>query len=139
MREIIVALLFVLFLNVTLFTAQLAIIEIDPESSLNYFNYDGSYPQRYDENDYTLKDFELTDLPTTETSVSEEGNFFTDIFASIKNWLIDTIPGASTLLAIVNTVPNFLKAMGLPKEISYILGWCWHLLTVFIAIMWLKS
>lgn len=138
MKTLFMALAFVLALNTVLFIAQIAITEINPNSPVN-FHYAGSVMSDYDSGNYTLREFQAGDLPATETSVSEEGNFFTDTFSTIKNWLLTNIPGLKYLVAIVNTVPNFLKAVGVDPEIAFAFGYFWHVLHVFIAIAWLKS
>lgn len=142
MRDIIVAIFFVLALNTVLFMGEQAIIKINPGNELNYFDYTGSNMEAYDTGNYSLRSAESTDLPTAQSSVSNDGNFFTDIFSTIKNWILDATgigSGLKYFLGVINTVPNFLKALGLPPQISFALGYLWHTLTFFIFIAWLKS
>lgn len=139
MKDIIFAVALVLALNTVLFLAQQAIVHIDPESEVSYFVYEGSNIESYDAGDYNLREFDSADdLPSVQTTVTEDGNFFTDTFAALKNWLLDNT-GLGYLLNIINTIPNFLRALGLPPEVSFALGYFFHALSVFLVIAWLKS
>lgn len=137
MKEIIYAVGIVLALNTLMFLAQQGISEIAPE--ITYFDYDNSSLHEYDKGNFQLRPFDPNDLPAAESSVSEEGNFFTDIFTSIKNWLLNHIPGARYLSGLINTVPNFLKALGLDPVLAFALGYLWHAFIFFIVVVWLKG
>jgi len=128
----------VLMLNFAFFLAQLGIDVIGGDEATNYFNYDGSMLSKYDDGDYNLKEFDESDLPESESGVSPEGNIFTDLFKTVKNWFLD-VSGGKYILGIVNAIPNFLKAIGLPNEISFAIGFVWHAMTVFLVVMLLKG
>lgn len=133
----VLALLFVLMVNILFFFAQLGMADVNPDAP-QLMNYNGSHIQGYDKGNYTLIEFSADELPEPEAQVNTEGNFFTDIFSSMKNWFLD-LPGVSHVVGIVNAVPNFLKAIGLPIEVSYALGYLWHALSVFLVVMFIKS
>jgi len=130
-----------LFLNVMLFFAQLGIDDISAlagATPTNYFNYEDSMLSKYDEGGYQLKEFDPNELPDSEGGVTTEGGFFTDVFSTIKNWFL-SIPGAKYVVGMVNAVPNFFKALGLPPEISFALGFIWYVMVIFLLVMSLKS
>jgi hypothetical protein len=133
----VVGLLFVLIMNVLLFFAQLGMSNANPEGSTIIFNYQNSILADYDSGNYTLNDFDGTELPTSQSQVDTEGNFFTDTFSTVKNWLLD-VTGFNYLISIVNSVPNFLKII-LPIEIAYAIGVLWHGFTVFLIVMFIKG
>jgi len=139
MTKVISALLFVLLVNILFFWGELGINNINPTiTAPTLLNYEDSMLSNYDTGNYTLKQFQASDLPDPQAQVDAEGNFFTDIFSTIRNWFL-SLPGVSPILGIVNAVPNFLKIMGLPIEIAYSLGFLWHCLSVFIIVMSLKT
>jgi len=125
-------------MNVLLFFAQLGMSHANPGSETVIFNYKDSILADYDSSgNYTLNDFDGTELPTSQSQVDTEGNFFTDTFSTVKNWLLD-ITGFNYLISIVNSVPNFLKII-LPIEIAYAIGVLWHAFTVFLIVMFIKG
>jgi len=131
-------LLFVLILNVLLFFAQLGMSHANPDNSPLIFNYEDSLLSSYDKNgNYTLTDFDGSELPTSQAQVDTEGNFFTDTFSTVKNWLLETT-GLNYLISIVNSVPHFFSLI-FPIEIAYALGVLWHGLTVFLIVMFIKG
>ena len=137
MRDILTAIFFVLALNTIIFMTGQAITHINPSGEINYYD-SNEHMNTYNQGNYSLKQATSTDLPSAEASVSNDGNFFTDIFSTMKNWFLDAT-GLGYLLDIINTVPNFLKAMGLPNEISFAIGYLWHVLGLFLIVAWLKS
>jgi len=133
----ITGLLFVLLLNVLLFFVQLGMSHANPENSPIIFNYEDSVLSSYDGGNYTLNDFDGSELPTSQAQVDTEGNFFTDTFSTIKNWLLDTT-GLRYIISIVNSVPHFFSLI-FPLEIAYALGVLWHGFTVFLLVMFIKG
>ena len=132
-------------LNVELFIAQVSINGICDTCNLNYFDFSGSGMADYNAGagtgNYTIKDFSAADLPQTQVSVSDSGNYFTDLWSTVKNWLIDSIPGARYVVGMVNAIPNFFKSVvpGDAAPIAFALGYMWQAATVFLIIMWLKG
>lgn len=139
MMKLISAVGFVVMVNLLFFFAQLGIANANPtDSAPTLMNYEDSLISQYDTGNYTLQEFSADELPNPEAQVNTEGNIFTDMFSTIRSWFLD-LPGVSHIVAVVNGVPNFLKAVGLPIEISYALGWLWHFLSIFIIVAWMKS
>ena len=129
-----VILAFILSLNVIFFIAQVSVDKINPEDSTEFFNYSGSMIKQYDLGGYVLNESLADKLPESSNAVQvEEGNIFTDIFKTFKNWFAEKT-GLNYLWNVVNAFPNFLKIMGLPIEIVFALGFFWHALTLFVFI-----
>lgn len=132
------ALIFVLFVNVFLWLSQVAVMELNPDSS-GFYNPEGSLIAGFDstgdlENPSLDKEGIPANLPTGEGSVSPEtGNFFTDLFASIKSWFIST-PGISYIYGVVMAPYNMLSAMGVPEAFRFIIGGFWYGLTIFLIV-----
>jgi hypothetical protein len=127
-----------LAINVFLFLGQVSIDDIassiNRTSGTTLYNYDNSLMQEYDSGDYVLTSD--TALPDTEGGISPEtGNFFVDPIGSLKSFFGKVGTGFSYFKSIVNAVPNFLKSIGLPNELSFALGFFWHVLTLFLIIM----
>lgn len=138
MANVTMALMLVLAVNVFLYLGQAAILEINPDAPL-FFNREGTVLQEFDKNngvgDPILDTESTTDqLPSTEGSVSPTtGNFFTDMFSSIKNWFAKKT-GISYLLAIVSAPYNILKTMHLPNSFVFAIGTLWYVLTLFLIV-----
>ena len=109
----------------------------------DFFDYEGSHIQRFDEGNYTLNEDIASQLPsgTGEAGTdSDTGNIFTDTFRAIRGWLLD-LPGVKHILGVANALPNFVKLL-LPAEyaaISFGIGYLWNTLFVVALIMWLKG
>lgn len=134
MKEIVFLLLLVLSVDGFLFMGQTAVNDINPGSA-QFYDYDGSLVKDNDVGNYTINEDISGKLPTGTASVSPDtGNFFTDIFATAKNWLLETT-GLGYILAIVNALPNFLKALALPSIFVFVVGSIWHTFTLFLIVL----
>lgn len=137
MKDVLFWLLLVLCVDGFLFMGQLAVNDTFPGAQ-QFYGYQGSLVQANDiDGNFTLTEDVVNKLPTGTTAVSpdNDGNFFTDIFSTAKNWLVDNVletTGVKYILAIVNAVPNFLKVLGLPREFVFIVGSIWHSFTIFM-------
>lgn len=130
---------FVIVLNMYIFLAQASVLHVNPASSTVFFNYEGSAIQGYDTGNYTLEDDPVNRLPGQQASVSPTtGNIFTDTWTATKNWFLQTT-GIVYLKAIATAVPNFLKAMGLPPEMAFALGYLWYAFSLTIVVMFIKG
>jgi hypothetical protein len=129
-------LVFVLLMNVFMFLSQTAIEKVSTGGT-TFFTYNGSWIQTGDTGKFVLN--ETIELPASQNIAEGSGNFFTDTWATLKNWFIDTIPGARFLERMVNSPSNFLKTAGLPAEISFALGWLWHIIGVFLIISFIRG
>ena len=112
--------------------------------AVDFFDYENSQMRGFDQDgNYTLTDDVAGFLPesTQNTNVEEEqGNFFTDLFGTMKDWLLD-VSGVSFVLGIVNTLPNLLKFIfpGDLAPIAFALGYLWFGSFVASIIFWLKG
>jgi len=135
--KVILALGVMLAINVMLFLGQTSVNHIAEENGFagtTLINYENSLIGSYDAGGYNLNS--STGLPDTETSIdSDNNNFFIDPIGSLKSWFSKIGKGWDFFTAIINAVPNFLKSIGLPNEISFALGFFWHVMTLFLIIM----
>lgn len=132
------ALIFVLALNAFFFWGQTASDSINPGGT-QFFNYDGSHIAGYNQGNYTLPTDPTQSIPSTVPSISPTtGNIFTDAWSASTNWLLDAT-GARYLIAIVNTVPNFLQAIGLPSEFAFGIGYIWYAFSILIIILFIRG
>jgi hypothetical protein len=140
------ALAIVLCINVMLFTAQLSILNVGIEEGLSpgtFYNAQGSLLCKMDGNncsgtEYVLNDTDPTGLyPDNEPIDSGDGNFFTDMFGSIKTFFSDTL-GLGYIMDILSAPTTILKMIGLPSEISFALGALWYAfsLLIILAFFW---
>lgn len=140
MRMSVASLLFVLFIDIILFMANTAAVDIGAPTTM--YNYDGSIIEKYNKGTVdhpVLKNFNSTSLPSEIKGVDTSGgNPFTDTFSTIKNWLLD-VTGVSFLLEIINAFPNFLSSIGLPEVFVFVIGFLWHAYSIFMFILFLKG
>ena len=145
MREIGVALLFIVAVNFFLFMSQAAMNEMATESgeevTIEFFDYKGSILSNYDTGDqtYIITEDINGQLPTGDGFVEkDEGNIFTDTFVIMREW-VTSIPGYNYAKSIVTAFPNTIKMLNLPAEIAYGLAVIWHAITVLLLIMFLRG
>jgi hypothetical protein len=135
-----IAVAIMIILDVILFLTQTAVINVAAEEKVAYpvfYTYKDSVLYSYDEGNYTLTNDISKDLPSAQGAVlPDSGSFFSDLFSSMKNWFLD-FPGVKYVVSAITAVPNTLKMMGLPAEVSFALGAIWHVITFVLLIMWL--
>jgi len=140
--KIIFALIFMLTLNMLLFFSQLSVDAMATDSgvsSVKFFNYDNSLIAVYDAGNYTLDDELTGKLPSGQGQIEpESGNFFTDTFATVKNWFLG-VTGLNYLTGIVTAFPNFLKMLGLPLAVSFGLGFLWYAIALFLVVAFISG
>jgi hypothetical protein len=140
--KVVLSLFFVLVVNMLLFTAQISIDKLaEGEGIADYtelYSIKNSIYNQYDEGNYTLSG--NVSLPQTQSQVSnDESNIFTDVFTTVKNWLIDTIPGARYAVLFTTAFPNTLAGIGLAREIVFILGALWYALGTILLILFVRG
>lgn len=140
------ALSIVVSINVVLFIGQASLIELAPEVNVpsgTFYDARGSLLCAVDSNNcnesssYVLNSTEPTqNLPDTTVIESGDGNFFTDMFSSIKTYFSNSPLGY--LMDIVSAPYTFLSIMGLPPAITFALGGLWYLITfmLLLAFLW---
>jgi len=142
MANITSALLIVLGINVIMFLAQTAILDLDSEGT-SFYNCEGSIIAGFDKNNCTTSLYVLNDddpksvLPTGAKSVDPDtGNIFTDAFTGVKTWLLDST-GISYLTNMLSAPTNILKAIGVPSAFSFAIGALWYGITLFLLVAFL--
>lgn len=137
-------LLFALSINAFLFIAQMQADHLAQEAGIpgaNFYNYNDSFISDFDEGGYVLDNDPSEKLPDADQNrgvLETLTGFVTDIFSSIKNWLVN-LPGINYIAGVVSAFPRFLVTLGLPAEIAYALGVIWHGFTLFAFVAWLKG
>ena len=118
-----------------LFLSQAAIIDVNPEfgQNLTVNCQSGLLGVIGDCETLGLDQDPKDSLPGGGNAVQEDTNFFTDIFSSIKNWILDITP-VSYVLDILKAPMNLLKAMKAPDVVSFALGTAWYGLNLFLVI-----
>lgn len=139
MKPILTGMIFILTLNTLFYMAQTTSNYLNP-GEMSFFSFNDSFIAESDLGNYTLDNDYNGELPTSTGTVSADstGNFFTDTFSTFTTWIKEKT-GLKFVENFIGAVPSFLVAIGLPKEISFILGFLWHSLTFFIVVMWLKE
>lgn len=140
------ALSIVLAINGMLFLGQASITNIGQEMGApvgTFYDVSGSIICRAESGNcegdlFILDDTNPTAMfPENQPIESGEGGFFTDMFASIRNFFSNTL-GLGYVVDILKAPNTFLKMMGLPTEVSFAITAMWYLLTLFLllAFMW---
>jgi hypothetical protein len=136
------ALTIVLSINAMLFLGQASIENIATEigsPSATFYDPSGSLICGIDgancaEEVYVIDGTNPTELyPGHEPIESGDGNFFTDMFASVKRFFSDTL-GLGYVMNILQAPKTFLDLTGLPNEVSFALAAMWYLLTFFLIL-----
>lgn len=134
----VMGLAFVIALNMLLFLSQVSTLNINPDGPV-YFNYNGSIISEFDKGNYTLDENVESRLPSSEATISEDtGNWFTDVWNSIKSWVGEKTKAKYVMMAIT-AVPNFLKTIGFHPSIVFALGFAWYSLMLFLLVMVFKG
>jgi hypothetical protein len=140
--KLILALAFILSVNVFLFLGQTATSSLALEYNQpvpNLYNYNGSLMQKFDRGNNTLNESVTSLLPGSGVAVETGGStFFSDVYGAVRKWFLEST-GLNYLIAMVNALPNFLKDIGLPEPLPFALGFFWHVLTIFLVIAFLKG
>jgi len=138
--KIALALGMMLAINVFLFLGQVGVEQIAQEMGIpagtTLYKYDGSMLQAQDTGNYNLTVATDLELPDSGTSINpDNNNWFVDAIGSLKSWFTKVGKGLTYFDNLVNAVPNFLKSIGLPNEVSFALGFFWKALILFLVVM----
>lgn len=134
MSKVAMSLLVVLSINLFLTMGQFAVEGINPSAKI--FDRGTTLLNTVDAGGYTLNESVSSQLPNSEGNVvSTAVGSFTDFFVSIKSWITDLAKGAKYFTAMINAVPNFLKALGLPSALTFLLGAFWNVYTLMLIFM----
>lgn len=145
MGNLLLSLTIVMGINVMMFLGQVAVLELNPAAPV-FFNFKGSMLGEFDVNkgntagNYSLDDSDpASRIPSATASVNpSSGNIFTDMFASIKNWLLQST-GVNYLLAILSAPYNFLKSIGLPNAFTFAVGTLWYAVSLLLLVLFVTG
>jgi hypothetical protein len=144
----IVGILFMLILNTLFFFVNVGMAEVNPYLEDNALvNYNDSFMKNYNkgtEANPVLTEFNHDELPskvggTSSGVFSGVADWFVDVFATISGWLVGVGQGFLYLVNFINSVPNFLSAIGLPGVVVFGFGFLWHTLSIFLVVMFLRG
>ena len=138
-------------LTIILFMFQTSITQIgleigeDNVTSIKGFTYADSALASFGANGQYLLNTTLEETLATvqdeENTVAEdEGNWFTDTFKTVKNWLLGAT-GVKYIIAVLNALPSFVSALfGTTYAVyGFAIGWLWHIMSFFALIFWIKG
>ena len=129
-----------LALDLILFFSQVAISELNPTNENIFYNYENSYLRTVDSDNFTLNLNDTSALfPEEDSSISEEGNVFSDAYRSLKNWFLDTSigQGFTMFFRFLGGVTFILQDAGAPRIFVFGIGAFWYLLTLFGFLSWI--
>ena len=147
MGNLTTAVIIVVMLNVFMFLTQASLVGIKETDATNVYNCDGTMLGIYSD-DCQNGDMALinnTNIPSlfpgsSQATSPTTGNIFTDVFSSIKNWMLDTL-GLRYVFAILSAPYSMLSLMNLPHEFVFALGSLWYIISAFliIAFLWWRD
>jgi len=138
----ITGILFILILNVLFTFVNLGIADIRGDNNLQ-LGVDSSMFNEYNTGTgghYVVKAADTSELPTKQGVTDQiTGGVFTDLWMTISNWFSNVVGAGKVLLNFINAVPNFLQSIGLPEQVYFMIGTLWHILTVFLVVMFWRG
>ncbi len=144
------ALTFVLFINLLMMITNVTIYNIATEENVdinsrpNFYNCQGGGNNLFMDcaQSQIVNNSNIPGLfpGSAETTSPTTGNIFTDVFTSIKNWMLQT-PGLNYVYVVVSSPASIIGALNLPSPIGELLGGFWYALTIFliIAFLWWRD
>ena len=135
MGNLTIAVTFVCLLNLLMFMAQAATMDLNEDSPI-FYNCTGTVTQTYISGDCQQISMPNTDSLAGELPISTQdvqgntGIYFIDALNSLKEWINNKLDYFG---AIVSAPYSMLKAIpGLPDAFVGILGTLWYMLTIFL-------
>ena len=138
-------------LTIILFMFQVSITQIGLESgednvtNIKGFTYEDSALASFDTNgnysmNTTLEETLETVQDEENTVAEDEGNWFTDTFKTVKNWLLG-VTGVKYIIGVLNALPSFVSAIfgATYSAYGFAIGWLWHIMSFFALIFWIKG
>jgi hypothetical protein len=127
----------IVMLNAMLYLAQYSMLNMNPEATTNFYDYDSSPMKKADVGGYTLNS--SIELPTQVASVDVgTSDSFTDTFRTLRMW-IKSIPVVGQIYDVLFAFSNILEFAGLDPVISFLLGWVWNIMATVLVINWFKG
>ena len=138
MGNSLIAVIFVVVLQLLMTITNASLIELNPEQ-VSYYDCQNSMLSDFSgngctENSTITLENTGSDMPTLETDTTSTSLSFTDIFGSVLKWINKVPILGPTLLAPY----NLLQRMNLPGIISFSIGMMWYIIVffVFVSFMW---
>lgn len=126
------AVIFILALNAVMFMVGAAIQDL---GGVNPFNYADNPLSTFNQGNETNPEVPTTPgdlLPSGVQAIEPDtGGFFTDIFSSIKSWLVD-VTGLGWILAVLSGPKVILAAIGFPAALAWAVTALWYGVTLFV-------
>lgn len=142
------ALIIVMAINAVLFMGKVSIMEINPTNTGYHYDCNGNVLSQFERNgcnnatSYGLINVNnnsiSSQLPSNPTIIDSIGQFFTDIYSSVRNWLLDSL-GLSYVLAVLTAPSDFLSMTGLPESFVWVISAFWYGITLFLIVNWFKG
>lgn len=143
---IVVVLVMVLCISAVYSFGQLAIKDMNPDST-GFYNCNngllgsaGTIDCNSPNGSYVLSNrSDSKMLPNSEASTDNTGNIFTDTFVSAREWLLDST-GIGYIIDIVSAPYNIIKVItesgGLPSAFAVITGGIFYVVLIFLIVAW---
>jgi hypothetical protein len=137
MGNLTVAFTFVWMLNLLMFMAQAAMIDMGPDAPVRIFNCNGTIIQSYsaagncDELLVPGTNGLANDLPVSATQVSESTGFFLlDVLSSIRTWITNKLTYFTAFVSAPYSILNSIP--GLPIAFVGVIGTMWWGISAFL-------
>lgn len=138
------ALMIVLFVNLMLVLGNMSAYYINPTGSNSLVNCSitplGTYGKcgqgTYTQTMTNASQYLASGQVSVETT-SAGGS--TDLWVTMKNWVINTVPGLNFLMSIIGAPVGFLVSIGIPSEFASVIGGVWWAITIIIIVNWVRG
>jgi len=118
---------------------QLGIEDINPSTSIFYDKSNSYLGEFGDPGNLTVNEYSGALLPDAAQSVSpdQNNNFFTDMFNTAKNWVLNTPAGF--ILKALGAPYSILANTGLPDALVFVIGSAFYGILLFLIVSWLLN
>ena len=143
MGNVTTALIFVLVLNLLMAVSAIAMTQLWSEDNVDapptFCSNQGDLFYKNSANIVNNSNIENIIPGASETTSPTTGNIFTDVFSSIRNWLLGQ-PGLNYLYIIVSSPACALQLL-LPAQLTPLFIGFWYTMTVFLilAFLWWRD
>ena len=145
-----VGMLVTLFLNAMMLMGQISMNHINPENPTMILSDLADNPLCGHDNincdngsvSVVVNDGFVGNIPqeSSQDLLSQAGQLIANIFSTVRNWIVDTTSaGFKYAKMVLYTPSNYLSALGMPSDMSGVIGAVWYLWTLFIVVAWYKG
>lgn len=137
MGKFLMAVIVMMSINIVLWLTQASMVEINPSTSVSFFNVSNSPASMYIDDEGELVNRSVNETLPTEVRGESGGitttltSFFTDPISTIKNFFLKTL-GFEYILNILRAPYDFLKSAGVPREIALAVAVLWYSFTALL-------